>query len=274
VTEWTAGPRPRVVIGVLAHERPDQVRKLIESLDDDDITVVLHIDARSRHSVREFVPDGARVVLVEDRVKVWWGHIHVVDATLAVMRVARSLDPEYFSLISGSCWPTRSAASIVERLCDDPIPAHLGAEPLRTGWWTRLDRYHLVHPAPKLVRMGSIWLGIRMPPRDRSRIPPAYGMNCWLDLRGDVLAWVLDHVDDHPEYRRAFAFTHLADEIFFNTLLMNSPYRDELAAVVDHDQHLYGLRYIRWGSRHHPEHLTHHDLVQAHQRDCIFARKV
>ncbi len=270
------GPRPRarVVIGLLAHERPDQVRKLIEALASDDIVVVLHVDARCSTPVAEFVPESGRVVVVTQRVKVWWGHVSVVDAVTAIMRVAAELEPDYFCLISGTCWPTRSADAIVERLCGDGAAGHLGAEPLRTGWWTRLDRFHLSRPAPKLVKMGAIWIGIRLPARDRMRLPPPFGMNCWLDLRGDVLAWVVDQVDRDPGYRRAYRLTHLADEIFFNTLLMNSPFAPELAVVVDRDQHLYGLRYIRWGSGHHPETLTDDDLARAARLDCIFARKI
>jgi len=267
-------PRPRVAVGLLVHDRPDQVRKLIEALASDDIVVVLHVDARSPIPVAAFVPDGSNVVVVPDRVRVWWGHIHVVDATIAIMRVAAELRPEYFCLISGACWPTRSPEAIVDRLCGDGAAAHLGAEPLRPGWWTRLDRFHLSRPAPKLAKMGAIWIGIRLPPRNRSRLPPAYGMNCWLDVRGDVLAWIVDELDRDPGYRRAYRLTHLADEIFFNTLLMNSAFAPEISVVVDPEQHLYGLRYIRWGDQFHPETLTDEDLTRAGQLDCIFARKV
>jgi hypothetical protein len=259
---------------MLVHERPDQVRELVDALTHDDIVVVLHVDARSSIPVADFVPDGARVVVVDRRVKVWWGHVNVVDAIVATMRVAAELQPEYFCLVSGTCWPTRSPDAIVDRLCREGAAGHLGAEPLRSGWWTRLDRFHLSRPAPKLVKMGSVWIGIRLPARDRSRLPDPYGMNCWFDVRGDVLEWMLDHLDRHPEYRRAFRLTHLADEIFFNTLLMHSEFAPELALVVDPQLHLYGLRYIRWGNGHHPEQLSADDLARADELDCIFARKV
>ena len=271
------GPSPRLAIGLLAHEQPDQVRKLIEALASDDIVVVLHVDARCPQPVAEFVPPGSNVVLVEKRHKVWWGHISVVDATIEIMRTAAALEPQAFSFISGACWPTRSPAAIVERLCaggPDAPAGHLGAVPMKPGWWTRLDRFHLSRPAPKLVKMGAVWIGIRLPPRRRSRIPPAYGMSMWFDLRGDVLAWVVAELARDPGYRRAFRLTHLADEIFFNTLLMSSAFAPEIATVVDPDRNLYGLRYIRWGDRFHPETLTDDDLRRAGQLDCIFARKV
>ncbi len=266
-----------MAIGLLAHTRPDQVRKLIEALASDDVVVVLHVDARCRMPVAEFVPEGSNVVVVEKRVKVWWGGVSVVDATIEIMRTAAALEPEAFSLISGACWPTRSPEAIIERLCADggEGPAgHLGAVPMRPGWWTRLDRLHLSHPAPKLIKMGAVWIGIRLPSRRRSRIPPPYGMSFWLDLRGDVLAWVVAELDRDRDYRRAFRFTHLSDEIFFNTLLMNSRFAPEMSVVVAPEDHLYGLRYIRWGDEFHPETLTDEDLARARQLDCIFARKV
>jgi hypothetical protein len=266
-----------VAIGVLAHEQPDQVRKLIEALADDGIVIVLHVDARCPVPVAEFVPEGSNVVLVEKRVKVWWGHVSVVDAAIEVMRTATQLEADAFSLISGACWPTRAPEAIVERLCAEGAEApagHIGAAPIRPGWWSRLDRFHLSRPAPKLVKMGAVWVGIRLPRRRRSRLPAPYGMNFWLDLRGDVLAWVVAELDRDPGYRRAYRLTHLADEIFFNTLLMHSRFAPELSVVVDPEQHLYGLRYIRWGDEFHPETLTDEDLTRAGRLDCIFARKV
>src|SRR3954466_10560170 len=218
-------PSPRLAVGLLVHKEPDKVRKLIEALASDDIVVVLHVDARCPIPVAEFVPPASNVVTVGRRRKVWWGHISVVDASIEVMRTAAALEPEAFSLISGSCWPTRSPDAIVERLCADgpDAPAgHLGAAPMKPGWGTRLDRFHLPRPAPKLVKMGAVWIGIRLPRRRRSRIPPAYGMNMCLGLRGDVLAGVDAELGRDASYRRAFRLTHLADEIFFNTLLMSS----------------------------------------------------
>ncbi len=271
------GPAPRLAVGLLAHKGPDKVRKLIEALASDDIVVVLHIDARCPIPVAEFVPPASNVVLVEKRRKVWWGDISVVDASIEIMRTAATLEPQAFSLISGSCWPTRAPDAIVERLCaggPDAPAGHLGAAPMKPGWWTRLDRFHLSRPAPKLVKMGAVWIGIRLPRRRRSRFPEVYGMNMWLDLRGDVLAWVVAELHRDPGYRRAFRLTHLADEIFFNTLLMSSPFAPDFDTVVDPEQNLYGLRYIRWGDRFHPERLTDEDLLRAGQMDCIFARKI
>ena len=270
----TARP-PRLAIGILAHQRPELVRALIEALASDDIAIVLHVDASSAFSPDAYLPDDAScVTLVEPRLAVRWGAVSLIDAIIAIMRTARELRPEYYSLISGVCWPTRTPDQIVERLCGSGQAAFLSISPLRAGWSGRLDQFHLTRDLPGPLRRAEIRVRIRLPLRNRDRIPPAYGGSTWMDLRGDVLDWLVDRIDADPGYRRAFAFTHLSDEIFIHTLLMDSPYRDELVAVNDPDQHLLGLRYIRWQGGWHPETLTAADLEAAGRADCIFARKL
>jgi hypothetical protein len=197
----------------------------------------------------------------------------VGSAIVETMRVAATHQPEYYSLISGACWPTKSPAAIVQRLCGSGAAGFIDLSALDPGWWPRLDQFHLSAPLPTAVRHNLTRVRIRLPHRDRSRIPTPYGGSCWLDLRGDVLAWLVARIDADPGYRRKFAFTHIADEIFFHTLLMDSPYRDQLVNIHDDDQHLLGLRYIRWATGWHPQTLTDADLEAARQADCIFARK-
>jgi len=251
------------------------VRALIAALAHDDIAVCLHVDRSSPFAVEQFVPDEpGTVVVVEPRRSVHWGSVHLVDAITATMRAADALEPEWFSLISGACWPTRSPDAIVERLTGSSAAGYLEARPLPDGWWSRLDQFHLATDLPAPFRRTLTRVRVRLPRRDHDRIPAPYGGSAWMDLRADVLAWLLDRIDGDPSYRRAFAFTLIPDEIYFNTLLMHSPFRDELTIVRRPDEFRFGLRYMRWEGGWHPEALTAEDLAAANRLDCIFARKL
>jgi len=262
-------------VGLLAHDHPERVRALIDALAHDDVIVVLHVDARSAFDIGAYLPDDAeRVVVIEPRFRVQWGSVALVDALTATMRTARDLDPGWFSLISGSCWPTRSPGAIIERLDTSDAAGFLDAGPLSEGLWRRLDFYHVPGDLPRPVRSVVNRARVRIPRRDRDRIPPAYGGSAWMDLRGDVLGWVVDRLAADPSYRKAFAGTLIADEVYVHTLLMDSPFRDDLVVTNDADRHLLGLRYIRWEGGWHPQLLTPADLAQARQLDCLFARKL
>jgi len=259
----------------VAHDRPERVRALLTALAHDDITVCLHVDRASAFAVEQFVPDDhGALVVVEPRHASPWASAHSVDAITATMRAARRLDPGWFSLISGACWPTRPPAAIVERLTGSSSAGYVEARPIPPQLWARLDQFYLSANFPEPVERMVRRIRVRLPRRPRSRIPAPYGGSAWLDLRGDVLAWLLDRIDDQPGYRRAFAFTLAPDEIYFNTLLMHSPYRDELTNIREPDERRFGLRYMRWEGGWHPAVLSAEDLAAAGRTDCIFARKL
>src|SRR4051794_25190681 len=219
----------------MAHDRPERVRALIAALDDPRITVHLHVAANSAYALDRFLPEDAeRVVVVEPRRSVQWGTMSLVDALVTTMRAVHATRPDYISLISGACWPTKSPAEIVDRLCGSGKAGFLAVEPLSEGSWNRLDQYHLVmRKLPGVIGRTYTRVRIRVPRRDRSRVPPAYGGSTWMDLRDDVVGWLLERIDEDPGYRRAYRWTHLTDEVFFHTLLMDSPYRDELVPITD-----------------------------------------
>ena len=264
----------RLALGLVVHDRPERTRELIDAVHSDEITVFLHVAANSAFAVEAFLPDDAtRVVVVEPRSTIRWGSPRLIDAIAATMRLAATHQPDYFSLISGACWPTKPPAEIVQRLYGSSAAGFVDLAALNPGWWPRLDQFHISVPLPLPIVHNLTRVRIRLPGRHRSRIPKPYGGSCWLDLRGDVLAWLVDRIDADPAYRRHFAFTQLTDEIFFHTLLMDSPYRDQLVNIHDDEHHLLGLRYIRWTTGEHPQTLTPADLDAAQQSDCIFARK-
>jgi hydrogenase maturation factor HypF (carbamoyltransferase family) len=78
--------------------------------------------------------------------------------------------------------------------------------------------------------------------------------------------YVVDFVDSNPDVRDFFTKSFAPDEMFFQTVLMNSPYQSMI--VNDH------RRYIDWteGNRH-PKTLTCDDLKALVSSDKLFARK-
>src|SRR5690606_28584234 len=92
------------------------------------------------------------------------------------------------------------------------------------------------------------------------------GRSQWMTLAVRHVRYVLDFVDNNPQIVRFFRHTWGPDEFFFQTILYNSPYREDI--VYD------GLRYIDWSEgKASPKTLTLGDLDALHQEGKFFARK-
>jgi hypothetical protein len=65
-----------------------------------------------------------------------------------------------------------------------------------------------------------------------------YGGSSYWCLSGDAVSFVHHYVRDHPEFASVFRRVFIPDELFFQTILVNSELRNR---IVNDD-----LRYIRW----------------------------
>jgi hypothetical protein len=87
-----------------------------------------------------------------------------------------------------------------------------------------------------------------------------------MSLTAEAVRYVLAYLDAHPEVVRFFKLTWAPDEIIFQTILYNSPFRSTL--VNDN------LRYIDWSKgQASPKVLTEEDLDRMSESGKLFARK-
>jgi hypothetical protein len=83
---------------------------------------------------------------------------------------------------------------------------------------------------------------------------------------GDAVSFVHHYVRDHPEFASVFRRVFIPDELFFQTILVNSELRNR---IVNDD-----LRYIRWtATGSGPEVLLVDDFDRLRDTESLFARK-
>ena len=90
----------------------------------------------------------------------------------------------------------------------------------------------------------------------------------WVSLPKDVVCYVLDYVKSHPEYMSDLGHTSIPEEFFFQTVLVNSVYKEHIICA--------NLRYTDWSTRHGsmPAYLDESDYEKIINSDCFFARKI
>lgn len=196
----------RMAYLLLAHDGPEQLQRLIETLlgpDNDDFAVI-HADRRSAlwSALRRSLPGPpGRVHLVPDPVAVRWGHWSQVAATEKLVRKAVRIGCDHAHLLSGADWPTIARADLAAALAGDLChvevrPGHM-AERMQTyrfdTRWLRLDpaRDRLAYALTWELRRLSRWLDGTREKLGHARAQPfgpwAYGSQWWT-LPADALA--------------------------------------------------------------------------------------
>lgn len=245
----------------------------MSALRTDDTTFFVHVDRRTRPGVFEAMRDavsGVADVVFLPRYASAWGTFGHVRASLEGIRAALAAPAhiDYALLVTGQDYPLRANEEIAGFLRDSGGRSYMEHEALpRAGeWWAperggldRIERWHL--------RVAGRPLSVRGRRRLPGGLRPFGGSAHWALSRA-CLEHVQHFVADHPELPRFFRFTRSPDELFFQTILLNS----SLADTIFSDD----LRYTKWKPPSpHPELLEPADLdtLRTARTGALLARK-
>jgi hypothetical protein len=256
-----------------AHKDPGQLNALVGQLCDEDFLIYVNLDRKSAIDPAQ-VPAAAR--LVRKRIDVRWGGFSQVAATLNSLRQILVEVPQFdkvvflsaqdFPLLPNDCLKRELAALTSHELLD--------ANPIRAGGWPVAFRYQYFHRqgGATIERMACAMANRMLRRLDRRRamvgdLEP-WGGSSWWALSRSCVAMLLDRVARDRRLIRFFRTVLCPDELFFQTLVMNSPLR---ARVLGQN-----LRYIQWpenGTRN-PKMLDESDFDAIAASRAHFCRKL
>ncbi|MGT2425244.1 beta-1,6-N-acetylglucosaminyltransferase [Amnibacterium kyonggiense] len=237
-----------MVFIVIAHDQPLMLARLISRLDSPDAGIVVHLDRRTDpRPFRAALEGFGRVHLVENPVKARWAAFSLVDATMRAMRTAFRIwgsTPSHHVVLSGADYPLKSADRIVDFLQRNPGRQFIRRfDPFDAGDERQIRRIrgrHFRELADRntLARkpLFAVETILRVFPR---RLPRGVRFTIgsqWIALSTACVAWCLRYVDEHPEFMRLFKGMFAPDEIFFHTLVENSPFAAEAGPVEPYYQ--------------------------------------
>ncbi|KAG5189451.1 core-2/I-branching enzyme-domain-containing protein, partial [Tribonema minus] len=228
---------------ILAHAQPQQVLRLIDALDEpgQPHSFVVHVDAKADAAVQTALAAAAaaranvHVLRGAERVEVQWGGFSVCQAMLNALRyaVSHSLAFDWFWNLSGTSYPLASnralraalAAHAPHAVFADVAPAPPRFSPL--GW----NRY--VECDGRLHRIGRNFL-------PQGSVALRTGSQ-WFVGTPAYARWLLEDAALVAPFAAYAAHVAVADEIFFPTLLLASPF----CGGVVHDN----LHHVEFGRR-------------------------
>ena len=261
------------VILIHAHKDLDQLNALVAALAHDDLIVYVHVDAKSALEVARIEP---RARQVRRRIAVHWGHWSQVRATLnslaEILDSVAAFDKVVF--ISGQDFPVLSNDALVAALDAARGSELLECVAIGPDGWACQERYQYFHwprggrlasLAGKAMRRTMRALGWRRPMAAAMR---PYGGSCWWALSRPCIALILQRLASQPALEAYFRTVACPDEMFFQTLVMDSPFAGK---VVSNN-----FRYIRWpdGGARNPSILDRGDFDAIARSGAHFCRKL
>jgi len=260
---------------IAAHKDPAQLNALVERLRDEDFLIYVHLDAKG--AIEPFdVHPGAR--LVGKRVAVHWGCFSQVEATLNSLEqiVAEVSEFDKVLFLSAQDFPLLSNAALKSALAALRGHELLDTAPIGRGpgQWAAAYRYQYFYrqDAGRALRLACSLANRAMRACGLTRRMPRglqpHGGSSWWALSRDCVRDVLARIRREPGLLRFFRSVSCADELFFQTLVMNSRFRERVLSE--------NFRYVQWPQRgaRNPKILDEHDFERIAASNAHFCRKI
>lgn len=269
---------------IIAHNEPVVLRTLLEALDDVRNDIFLHIDSRAIDLFDEFSGlklEKGQLYVLDNRMAVHWGDISQVEVEYRLFEAALSHGRyEYYHLLSGVDLPIKSQDYI-----HDFFNRHAGKE--FVGFWNsekhqrdlhrKVFKYYLFtkHLKDKKTVKHICTAPIRNVFLMLQKAISFSRSHRWVFRKG--FQWVsITHefceylVANRQDVLKTFRYTLCPDEIFVQTLLWNSSFRENIYCLED--ALLGSMRVIDW-ERGTPYVWQKEDEAVLRESEGLFARK-
>lgn len=232
---------------IIAHNEYELLRRLVLLLDHPDNDIYIHIDKKSA------MPEGvrtekSRLFFLEKRLDVRWGDVSQIKSEYLLFKTAFRNGPyQYYHLLSGVDLPIKPMSVIHQFFDENNGKEFVGFMPRRPNTWIeRVMKYHFFTRHYRITKHGRLvtrklreWSeNVVNSLFSRSIMDFRKGSN-WVSITNDFCSFLLSM---EKAVLKRFNYTALADEVFLQTVIWNSPFRDKV-----YDFEVFGnVREIDW----------------------------
>ena len=242
----------RIAYLILAHTDVKQLNRLLKQLCEMQ-DVYLHVDQKADFSIDE-INDYSSLYILTQRTRCYWGDISLVEATLLLYRAALQKKYDRYVLLSGQDYPLYAQKDL-----QTYFAKHADVEFIRGFAITdknqdyfKIQQRHFMKPffhnkktdrfLHHLLRYGITKNRLFYKKTDlilQGQTYTVYGGGQWHALTHAFASYMMDLIDTQPKLLTYFQTSYAPDEMLFQTILFNSPFRDHTfkkgveAAYVD-----------------------------------------
>jgi hypothetical protein len=239
----------RLAYIISAYKHPEQLLRLVHRLNTDTTSFFVHVDKKIDPSIHRNMTDALReyynVHFVKRYKCDWGGFGHVAASLEGIAEIWRTSTPfQYAILLTGQDYPIKPNWYIEKFFADRngelfldffPLPdprwcnrgVASGMERVEAWHWRVFNRHFCFPPSARVPFKRRFTEGFK----------PFGGSSYWC-LSRECIEYIYHLTRTNPEFVNFFRRVDVPDELFFQTLILNSPFKNR----VRNDN----LRYIIW----------------------------
>lgn len=270
----------KVAYCVLCHRNSIILEELIYQLKDEDIYI--HVDKKS--DINEFNLDSRanNIKFLNDRVDVRWGDYSTILAIINLLKEIKDKNYDYVFLLSGDCLPLKDKESIKKYLSDNIGKEYLGVMDINEDNIKNIKYLYREYAFKKNKNIfEKIFFKFQrkfgfLKTNKYFKYLPSVNKGClWFTLTGECCKYILEYIEKNPKYLNAFKGSYCGDEMFIQTIVCNSKFKNRLNDIDLNDNYM-ALRYIDWETGPDlPKVLDESDFERIinSNKNVLFARK-
>lgn len=273
---------------IMAHSNFDFLNKELQLLDDERNDIYIHIDKKAGEIDKKAILQGiekSKVTFIL-RKKINWAGYSGIQCELELLKEATKVEKyAYYHLLSGADLPIKNKKDILKFFdehqgqefisFDQPVP--------RESDINRAKRYYFFQEIYGRNRKNPIMIllfgidkfSVKLQNmlnvnrfRKENSIKLQKGPN-WFSITHEFASYVLKK---EKWIKRTFSYSRSGDEVFLQTLVNNSQYKEKLYQNGFTQKTNACLRKIDWG-RGKPYTWRVEDYHELMESECLFARK-
>lgn len=268
---------------IIAHNQFELLKKLILALDDERNDIFIHIDAKVKDfdfKLFKSLPQHSKVHFTK-RVSVTWGDFSMVKAEMILLSAAVNNESKckkysYFHLISGCDLPIKSNDEIQTFFQNNSGREfiHFSSDEVSASSVTRIKYYHFFRSKRTFFRKLLSYsilqfeklIGVNRLKKNDIQVQKGCQ---WFSITGGFARYIVQNMN---KWESVFKYSYCADEVFVQTILVNSPFKDNLYMPNCNNNHLACARLIDW-ERGNPYVFRKEDFDLIKSSPAMFARK-
>lgn len=265
---------------IVAHNQFEILMIQLRLLDHKNNNFYIHIDKKAKNVPFSQIKKSvmySKIFFIE-RDSVNWGGYSMIQCELKLLKAATREGYDYYHLLSGVDLPIKSKKEIFEFFENSNDKEYLqfsgekisdkALERIQTYWlFQEKERRHVIFWV--LNRISNVIQKVFKIDRTKnSQCEFQYGAN-WFSITHDLAEYI---VEKETWIEKYFKLSCCADELFVQSIVINSTYKYKLVEDAFSGSHDACLRHIDW-NRGTPYVFRSEDLNELLNSKCLFARK-
>lgn len=270
---------------IMAHDDLKCLEILLEMIDDKRNDIYIHIDSKWKNIREQTLLDKVKYssLYFVDRMNVGWGKFSQIECELKLLKAAVKGKYKYYHLMSGHDLPIKSQNTIHEFFDKNSglefvsiYRPEINPENL-----PQLRRYNFDFKYYKLTQVCRFIQKVLHIDRVKKSGMIYMKGSQWFSITHSAVCYILTK---EKQIKKMFKYTKCADEIFLQTILYNSEFKEKIVSdyndikyrILDSEKTMGNMRCIDWEDSlgtAHPRTFEMKDYDMILKHNALFARK-